>query len=111
VQQKETGSLPPPVLCNIRLQDLTDTSRFLDLYAQASHAGLIGNSEAERLTFVGLAQHVLTYRPQNAGGLFRQLLVRRRFHFVTQEDEDTAQQRLKHHLYEKGLSVPQRATG
>jgi len=73
VQQKETGSLPPPVLCNIRLQDLTDTSRFLDLYAQASHAGLIGNSEAERLTFVGLAQHVLTYRPENAGGLFRQL--------------------------------------
>ena len=111
MQQKETGSLPPPLLCNIRQQDLTDTSRLLDLYAQASHAGLIGNSEAERLTFVGLAQHVLTYRPENAGGLFRQLLVQRHFHFVTQEDEDTAQQRLKHHLYEKGLSVPQRATG
>jgi len=53
VQQKETGSLPPPLLCNIRLQDVTDTSRLLALCAQASHAGLIGNSEAERLTFMG----------------------------------------------------------
>jgi hypothetical protein len=31
--------------------------------------------------------------------LFRQLLTRRCFHFVTQEDEDAAQQRLKQHLY------------
>ena len=111
MQQKETGSLPSPVLRNIRLRDLKDTIQLLDFYAQASHAGLIGNSEAERLTFVGLAQHVLTYRPENAGGLFRQLLGRGHFHFVTQEDEDAAQRRLKHHLYEKGLSVPQRATG
>lgn len=51
------------------------------------------------MAFVGLAQHVLAYRPENAGGLFRQLLTRRCFHFVTQQDEDAAQQRLKQYLY------------
>jgi len=51
------------------------------------------------LTFLSLAQHVLAYRPVNAGGLFNQLLRRRCIHFVTQEDEDAAQQRLKQYLY------------
>jgi len=81
------------------LPDLKDTERLLALYAQSVRAKLIGLSEAERWTFVGLAQHVLAYRPENAGGLFRQLLTRHYFHFVTQEDEDAAQQRLKQHLY------------
>ena len=111
VQRGAPVLLPPPTLRNIRLQDLKDTSQLLALYAQASHAGLIGNSEAERLTFVGLAQHVLTYRPDNAGGLFWQLLLHRYFHFVTQEDEDAAQQRLKHYLYEGKGPFPRRATG
>jgi hypothetical protein len=90
---------PAPRLQHVTLPDLKDTQRLLALYAQSVQAKLIGPSEAERLTFVGLAQHVLAYRPENAGGLFRQLLTRRCFHFVTQEDEDAAQQRLKQHLY------------
>jgi len=88
-----------PRLQHVTLPDLEDTERLLALYAQSVQAKLIGPSDAERLTFVGLAQHVLAYRPENAGGLFRQLLMRRCFHFVTQEDEDAAQQRLKQHLY------------
>lgn len=87
-----------PQLQHMTLPDLKDTERLLALYTQSVQAKLIGPSEAERLTFVGLAQHVLAYRPENAGGLFRQLLTRRRFHFVTQEDEDTAQKRLKQHF-------------
>lgn len=97
--KKEAAPLPAPTLRHILLQDLKDTGRLLELYAQAIPAKLIGSSEAERLTFVGLAQHVLACRPENAGGLFRQLLTRRCFHFVTQEEEDAAQQRLKQHLY------------
>jgi hypothetical protein len=103
--------LPPPTLRNIRPQDLKDTGRLLVLHTQAVRGGLLGGSEAERLTFVGLAQHVLTYRPANAGGLFRQLVVRRQFHFVTQEDEDAARRRLTSHLYGGELSVARRATG
>jgi hypothetical protein len=89
----------PPMLTHIVLQDLQDTGRLLMLYAQARQRGLIGPAEADRLTFVALAQHVLTYRPANAGGLFRRLLTRRRWHFVTQADEEAALQRLKRHLY------------
>lgn len=91
--------MPPPRLQHVTLPDLKDTERLLVLYTQSVQAKLIGPSEAERLTFVGLAQHVLAYRPENAGGLFYQLLTRRSFHFVTQEEEDAAQQRLKQYLY------------
>jgi hypothetical protein len=91
--------MPTPQLQHVTLPDLKDTERLLALYAQSVQAKLIGPSEAERLTFVGLAQHVLAYHPENAGGLFRHLLTQRCFHFVTQEEEDAAQQRLKQHLY------------
>jgi hypothetical protein len=91
--------MPAPRLQHVTLPDLKDTERLLALYTQSVQAKLIGPSEAERLTFVGLAQHVLAYHPENAGGLFRHLLTRRCFHFVTQQDEDAAQQRLKQYLY------------
>jgi hypothetical protein len=69
-----------------------------DTQGQVRQRGLIGPAEADRLTFVALAPQVLTYRPANAGGLFQRLLTHRRFHFVTQADEDAALQRLKRHL-------------
>lgn len=105
------STLPPPTLRHIRRQDLADTSRLLALYTQALTAGLIGRSEAERLSFVGLAQHVLTYGPANAGGLFRRLLVRRHFHFITPAEEEAALQRLKYHLYGGELAVCASRTG
>ena len=91
--------LPAPTLRHILVQDLRDTERLLHLYDQAITAGLTGRSEADRLNFVALAHHVLSYRPDNAGGLFSQLLRKRQFHFITQDDEDTAQRRLKRVLY------------
>jgi hypothetical protein len=89
----------PPTLTHIVSQDFQGTGRLLVLYEQARQHGLIGSTEADRLTFVALAQHVLTYRPANAGGLFQRLLTGRRFLCVTQADEDAALQRLKRHLY------------
>jgi hypothetical protein len=88
-----------PRLQHVTLPDLKDTARLLTLYLQSVQAKLIGPSEAERLTFVGLAQHVLARHPENAGGLFWHLLTHRCFHFITQEEENAAQQRLKQHLY------------
>jgi len=99
---EKSAPLPPPTLRHILLRDLEDTSRLLALYTQVVQTKLMGNSEAERLTFVGLAQHVSAYRPENAGGLFQHLLRRRCFHFVTQEEEDAAQRRLKQHMYAVG---------
>ncbi len=69
------------------------------LYAQAVQARLVGGSEAARLTFVGLAQHVIAARPTNPGGLFRYLLYQKRYQCVTQADEDRTLQRLKTYLY------------
>jgi hypothetical protein len=104
-QQKTALPVPvpeasaPPTLRNITFLDLRETGRLLVLYQQAVEQGLIGPSEAERLTFVALAQHVLLYRPDNAGGLFRKLLMSRSYQVITQDDEDAALQRLKRFLY------------
>ena len=97
--KKHTLFLPDPTLHHILPADLRDTSRLLRLYTQATQTGLIGTSEADRLSFVGLAQHVVRYHPANPGGLFHELLTRRQFHFVTQEEEEVALQRLKRHLF------------
>jgi hypothetical protein len=92
----------PPTLQHIERADLTDIERVLELYRQAVQQRLIGSSEAERLTFVALAQHVLSCRPKTEGGLFRHLLKQKRYHCVTQADEDAALQRLKLHWYGRG---------
>jgi hypothetical protein len=92
----------PPHLQHVLLLDLQDMERLLALYAQAVQASLIGPSEAERLSFVALAHHVLRFKPVNPGGLFVQLLRQRRFDFITQQEEDRAQQRLKRYDYGDG---------
>lgn len=108
---KPAASLKPVTLQHIIREDLQDTDRLFVLYDQARREHLIGPSEAERLTFAALAQHVIHQRPENAGGLFRQLLTRRLYHYITQEEEDAAQQSLKRSLYAKEWSSPLRATG
>ena len=96
------ASLPPPTLQHIEREDLTNIERLLVLYHHAVQQRLIGSSEAERLTFVALAQHIVSCHPKNLGGLFRHLLKQKRYHCVTQADEDAALRRLKHHLYGRG---------
>lgn len=92
-------TLPSPQLAHVIRLDLQDLARLLALYTQAVHRQLIGSSEAERLAFVALAQHVLHFRPVNPGGLFLQLLKRQHFAFITQEEEDTARRRLSAYEY------------
>ena len=94
-------SFAPAVL----VHDLRETERLLQLYNQAVTAGFLSRSEGDRLNFVALAQHVLSYRPDNPGGLFTQLLRKRHFDYITQDDEDTAQRRLKRALYGGTLPV------
>jgi hypothetical protein len=85
----------PPNVQHITRQDLREMERLLCVYEQAVDRGWIGSAEADRLTFVALAQHVLLYRAQNPGGLLHRLLTKRLFHYITQEDEDQALARLK----------------
>jgi hypothetical protein len=86
-----------PTLRHIVPDDLTDTARLLILFDEAQAQGLIGGNESERLTFVATAElRAIT----NAPGLFAELERRRLWHFVTQDDEDQAHQRLRAHFYE-----------
>ena len=93
--------LAAPSLTNVVLEDLRDTDRLLTLYHEAMGVKLIGKSEAEQLAFFALARHVIAYGPTNPGGLFRQLLSRKQFQVITQEEEEDAMRRLKRHLYGK----------
>lgn len=92
-------SLPPPRLGHVLVADLHEMARLLQLYTQAVQARMIDASEADRLNFVALAQHVLQFQPKNPGGLFLQLLRHRRFAVITQAEEDQARRRLHTYLY------------
>jgi hypothetical protein len=70
--------------------------------------GLIGKSDSERLTFLGLAEHAKVVGSANPCGLFAALVRRQCWHFVTESDEDAAHQRFKAHLY--GTNPPTRGS-
>jgi len=88
-----------PTLRHIVPDDLTDTARLLMLFEEAQAKGLIGGSESERLTFVAIAERARLRAIRNAPGLFAELVRRRLWHFVTQDDEDRAHERLREYFY------------
>jgi len=88
-----------PTLTHIVPEDLRDTSRLLSLFEQAQAQDLIGGSESERLTFVATAERARVRAINNPLGLFAELMRRRLWHFVTQDDEDRAHQRLREYFY------------
>jgi hypothetical protein len=101
---KSTGVLEPPQGGKPRLRhivpdDLTDTARLLVLFDEAQAQDLIGGSESERLIFVATAERARLTALTNAPGLFAELVRRRLWHFITQDNEDRAQKRLREHFY------------
>jgi hypothetical protein len=112
----ETPPTERPSLKHIVPEDLKDTTRLLVLFEEAQGMGLIGGSENERLTFVATAERARVRAITNAPGLFAQLVRRRAWHFVAQDDEDRAHTRLREHFYGvkgegkcQGLRHPERA--
>jgi hypothetical protein len=103
-------TLPPPRLEDARLEDLKDTGRLLDLHRQAAAKGLVGSSEADRLRFVGAAEHALAIGKANPPGLFSWLIRGACWRYVTEADEDAARRRLKLHDFgpprDRIVSVP-----
>jgi hypothetical protein len=102
ISGKKQGDKAPavPSLHNIEAVHLSDTSSLLTLYDQAVRKNLIRNSEAGQLDFIALAERARV-RGHNPGGMFRWLLTRKRFDFITQADEDAAVQRLREWRYGK----------
>jgi hypothetical protein len=102
--KKSTGVLETlkteiPTLKHIVPEDLRDTARLLVLFEEAKGKGIIGGSESERLIFVATAERARLTALTNAPGLFAELVRRRLWHFITQDDEDRAQKRLREHFY------------
>lgn len=90
---------PPPTLRAVRIEDLEDTGRALELYRQAVAEGAMAASEADRLRFVAAAEHARAVGVENPCGLFVRLVRGRLWRFLTQDDEDAANARLKRHLH------------
>jgi hypothetical protein len=91
----------PPTLQNVVPADLKDTGRLFELHEQAQAAGLIGSSESDRLKFVAAAEHARAVGSVNPPGLFVRIIRSKLYPFITQDDEDAANARIKRHLYGK----------
>ena len=105
-----TPELPPPRLADVRPEDLADVGRVLELHGQAAARGLVGSSEADRLKFAAAAEHALAVGTVNAPGLLIHLVRGKLWRYLTQEDEDRAQAKLKRHLFGPARG-PERAAG
>jgi hypothetical protein len=95
----ETPKTEKPALKHIVPEDLLDTTRLLALFQEAQTKGIMGGSESKRLIFVATAERARLTAITNAPGLFAELVRRRLWHFITQDDEDRAQKRLREHFY------------
>jgi hypothetical protein len=93
-----------PDLRHIVPEDLVDTGRLLELYAQAVAAGLVPASEWGRLRFVAAAEHARAIGAKNPCGLFSMLVRSGRLHFATEDDAQAASLRIRRHLY--GVAPP-----
>jgi hypothetical protein len=94
-----TTTEAPPSLRHLVPADLRDTSRLLSLFDEAHERGIIGGSDSERLTFIATAERSRLTATTNPPGFFAELVRRRLWHFVTQDDEDRAHTRLRAHFY------------
>jgi hypothetical protein len=89
------GGLPAPRLDDVRVEDLKDTGRLMELLGQAVSRGLVSESEADRLRFLGAAEHALAIGKENPAGLFAYLIRGKLWRYLTQDDEDRANARIK----------------
>jgi hypothetical protein len=99
------GALPAPRLDDVRVEDLKDTGRLMVLLGQAAARGLVSTSEADRLRFVASAEHALAIGQGNPAGLFVYLVRGKLWRYLTQDDEDRANLRIKAFL--RGPERPQ----
>jgi hypothetical protein len=93
-----------PDLKHVVPEDLADTGRLLELYAQAVAAGLVAASEWGRLRFVAAAEHARAIGRKNPCGLFASLVRAGTLQFASEDDTTAASVRLRRHLY--GAALP-----
>jgi len=93
--QKDAGKeKSTPERRTVSRDDLADTARLMDMYCAAVRTGQAERSEAGRLQFFALAEHARV-KGRNPAALFKYLLRKQEWHFITADDEDAASERLK----------------
>ena len=105
VSSHEKIKCQKPDVKNVVIEDLKDTGRLLELHGQAVDIGLVTTSERDRLRFVGAAEHARAVGTKNPCGLFVRLVRCALWNFLTQDDEDAANVRLKRHLFRTPVAV------
>jgi hypothetical protein len=105
--EDENKTLPAPTLDDVRIEDLKDTGRLLDLHRQAIDRKLVGSSEADRLKFFAAAEHAMAIGKGNPPGLFAWLVRNGCWRYLTGADEDRANTRIKAFL--RGPELPRMA--
>ena len=91
---KKTARAGSPTLRHVVPDDLRDPRRLDDLRRQALKAGLVNDSECDRLRFFAAAEHAKAIGTRNACGLFATLVRRKLWQFSTHDDEDSARRTL-----------------
>jgi hypothetical protein len=93
-EESKSAKEPPPRWEQLVAADFRSLDRLLLLFEQAAARKLVADSEAGRLAFVAAAEHARLVGRSNPCGLFRTVVAKRLWHFVTQEAEDSARRRL-----------------
>jgi len=92
---------------HVERDDLNSPHRLVSLFYSAEKRGWVKRCEADKLDFFAAAAHARRVGTRNIPGLFAHLVRHRRFHFVSQHDEDTAKTEIRklRHSQESGLSA------
>ncbi|HUO08331.1 MAG TPA: hypothetical protein VM008_08540 [Phycisphaerae bacterium] len=106
-ERQRTCPAKVPRWQHVEHHDLTDSTRLLTLYEQASRTGAVAATEMDRLHFFTAAEHALAKGTRNPCGLFVHLVRHRRWNFCTERDEDVARQKLKRTLYGAAMPRPE----
>lgn len=95
--KQELKTEPSTAPCWERLcpEDLRIPKRLFALYRDAVSKKRVAAGEAGRLAFVGAAVHARMMGRTNPCGMFRTIVEKRLWHFITQEAEDRARTRLR----------------
>lgn len=85
-------------------EDLRRMPRLMMLYREAVTRRLVAESEAGRLAFVAAAEHAQRVATFNPCGLFRTIVRKQLWHYITQSAEDAARMRLNDYFAFSGPS-------
>lgn len=93
---------PPPRLRSIALADLKKPQRLDRLFWEAVAAGIVRQTQAERLRWFAAAERAMALGTRNPCGFFAAMVRRGLWHHISNAQEDTARLKLRRLDYGEG---------